>query len=126
SVPPSHVAVLVERGTIAGKRLQHMKNDIDRPLAAILTLNTFAHTLGAAGVGAQAARLWGDAWVAMVSFVVTLVILVFSEIIPKTLGAVHCKTLAPLAAWIIHYLIVVLRPVVAVCNWISTLISGRK
>lgn len=126
SVSPSHVSVLVERGTVTGKRLQRMKHDIDRPLAAILTLNTFAHTLGAAGVGAEAALLWGDAWVGVVSFVVTLLILVFSEIIPKTLGAVHSKSLAPFAAWTIHYLIVILRPVVAVCNWISLLMSRSK
>lgn len=126
SVPPSHVAVLVERGTETGKRLQRMKNEIDQPLAAILTLNTFAHTLGAAGVGAEAALLWGDAWVGAVSFVVTLLILVFSEIIPKTLGAVHAKGLSPFAAWVIQFLIIVFRPVVAVCNWISSLVSGRK
>lgn len=126
SVPRSHVAVLVERGTLAGARLQRMKDDVDRPLAAILTLNTFAHTLGAAGVGAEAALLWGDAWVGLVSLVVTLLILVLSEIIPKTLGAVHAKGLAPFAAWTIQWLIVILRPVVAVCNWVSLKISGRR
>jgi CBS domain containing-hemolysin-like protein len=103
-----------------------MKEDIDEPLAAILTLNTFAHTLGAAGVGAEAALLWGDAWVGMVSFVMTLLILFVSEIIPKTLGAVHSKSLAPFTAWTIRYLIVILRPVVAVCKWVSVLVSGRK
>lgn len=126
SVPPSHVAVLVERSTVTGKRLQRMKEDIDKPLAAILTLNTFAHTLGAAGVGAEAALLWGDAWVGLVSFVVTLLILVFSEIIPKTLGAVHAKRLAPLAVWIIHYLILILWPAVVACNRISLMVTGRK
>ena len=126
SVPRSYIAVLVEQNTVAGKRLQRMKDDVDKPLAAILTLNTFAHTLGAAGVGAQAAHLWGDAWVGAVSFVVTLLVLVFSEIIPKTLGAIHTKKLAPFIAWIIQCLIVILRPVVAACNWISRLLSGRK
>lgn len=125
SVPRSHLAVLVERGSIAGKRLQRMKNDVDQPLAAILTLNTFAHTLGATGVGAEAAILWGDAWVGVVGFIVTLLILIFSEIIPKTLGAVHAKRLAPFAAWMIQKLIVVFRPVVAACNWISLLVSGK-
>jgi len=126
SVPRSHIAALVEQDSVAGRRLRRMKDDIDQPLAAILTLNTFAHTLGAAGVGAEAAILWGDAWVGLISFVVTLLILVCSEIIPKTLGAVHAKRLAPFAAWTIDTLIVVLRPVVTACNWISLRLSGRK
>ena len=123
SVPLSHVAVLVERGSRAGERLQRMKDDVDRPLASILTLNTFAHTLGAAGVGAEATVLWGHTWVGVVSFVVTLLILVFSEIVPKTLGAVHAKALAPLAAWTIEGMIVLLWPLVALCNAVSKLLS---
>lgn len=126
SVPQSHVAVLVERECVTGKRLQRMKDDIDQPLAAILTLNTFAHTLGAAGVGAQAAIIWGEAWVGLVSFVVTLLVLVFSEIIPKTVGAVHSKALTPFAVWTIHYLIIGLKPFVVACNWVSLLFSGSR
>ncbi len=126
SVPRSHVAVLVERGRPAGRRLQQMKDDVDRPLAAILTLNTFAHTIGAAGTGAQAAILWGEAWVGAVSVVVTLLILIFSEIIPKTIGAVHAKRLAPFTAWAIHIMMIVLRPVVAICDWISKRIAGTN
>jgi len=126
SVPQSHIAVLVEQGSPAGPRLARMKEDVDRPLAAILTLNTFAHTLGAAGVGAQAAHLWGDAWVGLVGFVLTLVILFFSEIIPKTLGAMHAKTLAPFASWTIQIMIVLLKPLVAVCNWFSSLLSSGQ
>lgn len=126
SVPRSHVAVMVEQGSRAGRRLERMKDDVDRPLAAILTLNTFAHTLGAAGVGAQATVIWGEAWVGIVSFVVTLLILIFSEIIPKTLGAVHNKRLAPFTAWTVHWLMVGLMPVVAACNGISKFLSGRE
>lgn len=125
SVPRSHIAVLVEQGRPAGQRLRRMKEDVDRPLAAILTLNTFAHTLGATGVGAEAALLWGDAWVGVVGFVVTLLILVFSEVIPKTLGALYAKSLAPTATWIIGVLIVLLWPAVAACEWVSRLISRR-
>lgn len=125
SVPRSHVAVMVERGSKAGLRLQKMKDDVDRPLAAILTLNTFAHTLGAAGVGAQATLIWGEAWVGLVSFVVTLLILIFSEIIPKTLGAVHAKALAGFTSWSVHLMIVTLLPLVAGCNAISRMLSKR-
>lgn len=126
SLPRSYVAVMVEQGSVAGKRLQRMKDDVDRPLAAILTLNTFAHTLGAAGVGAQAALLWGEVWVGVVSFVVTILVLVFSEIIPKTLGAMHAKRLAGFTSWTVHAMILLLLPVVIVCNWISKLMSGRS
>jgi len=126
SVPRSHVAVMVERGSAAGRRLERMKDDVDRPLAAILTLNTFAHTLGAAGVGAQATVLWGEAWVGLVSFVITLVILIFSEIIPKTIGAVHAKALAGFTAWTTFGMIVLLWPAVAACDWVSKLLSGRR
>ncbi|MBT3202328.1 MAG: HlyC/CorC family transporter [Phycisphaerales bacterium] len=123
SMPRSHIALLTEQGSPAGKRLQRMKDDMDRPLAAILTLNTFGHTLGAAGVGAEAALLWGDAWVGAVGFVVTILILIFSEIIPKTLGVAHAKALAPFVARTIPSMILILRPLVAVCNWTSKLLS---
>lgn len=126
SLPRSHVAVMVEQGSRAGRRLERMKDDIDRPLAAILTLNTFAHTLGAAGVGAQATLLWGEVWVGVVSFVVTLLILIFSEIIPKTLGAMHARRLAVFTSWSVHAMILLLWPVVVVCNWISKLMTGRS
>lgn len=126
SVPRSHVALMIDRGSRAGERLLQMKDNVDRPLAAILTLNTFAHTLGAAGVGAQATAIWGEAWLGVVGVIVTLLILVFSEIIPKTLGAVHAKRLAAFTAWTTHVLIVVLSPVVAACNWVSSLLSGRE
>ncbi|HSH26803.1 MAG TPA: DUF21 domain-containing protein, partial [Wenzhouxiangella sp.] len=91
SITPAHIAVLNERGSRTGKRLRRLKRDIDQPLAAILSLNTIAHTFGAAGVGAQAQVVFGQAWLTAASAIVTLMILVFSEIIPKTLGATHAK-----------------------------------
>lgn len=124
SIPRSHVAVLVDEGRVAGTRLERLKADIDRPLAAILTLNTFAHTLGAAGVGAQAAMIWGETWVGVVSFVVTILVLIISEIIPKTLGAVHARRLAGFTAWTVTMLIRVLYPAVVACNWLSSAVSG--
>lgn len=126
SVPRTHIAVLRDAGSTAADRLERMKEDIDQPLAAILTLNTFAHTLGAAGVGAQAAVIWGEAWVGLVSFVLTLLVLVFSEIIPKTIGAVHAKSLAPFSAITIDWLIKIFKPIVAGCNWISKLFASEQ
>ena len=126
SLPRSYVALLVDEGRAAGIRLQKLKGDIDRPLAAILTLNTFAHTLGAAGVGAQAAAVWGEMWVGLVGVVVTVLVLVLSEIIPKTLGAVHAKKLAGFTAITCVVLIRVLYPAVVACNWLSRVTSGRR
>ena len=126
SLQRSYIAVLVDEGRPAGSRLLELTTDIDRPLAAILTLNTFAHTLGAAGVGAQAAVIWGEAWVGLVSFVVTVLILVLSEVVPKTLGAVHAERLAGFVAATCTVLIRVLYPAVLACNWISRLASGPR
>jgi len=123
SVTQSHIAVMVERGSRGGELLRHMKSNIDRPLAAILTLNTFAHTIGAAGVGAQAALLFGEASVGVASAVVTLLILIGSEIIPKTLGAIHAKALASFTAWTIRVLIIILYPLVIMCEGVSRWLS---
>ncbi len=126
SIPPGHVRLLVERGSPSGPHLERMKQNIDRPLAAILTLNTIAHTIGAAGVGAEAAQIWGHAWVGLTSAVLTLLILVLSEIIPKTLGAVHAKALAGFTAHGIRWLIGITLPIVLACEWTSRWVGGRR
>lgn len=95
SISPSHVNIISKEHPSLGKDLQHFKDNIDQPLAAILTLNTFAHTVGAAGVGAQAQLIWGDEYLTAVSIVLTIIILVFTEIIPKTLGANFWRQLTP-------------------------------
>ncbi|TXK49813.1 DUF21 domain-containing protein [Pontibacter qinzhouensis] len=95
SITPSHVSITAKNNPALGKSLIDFKDNVDKPLAAILTLNTFAHTLGAAGVGAQAQAIWGDKYLSVVSGVLTIIILIFSEIIPKTLGANYWKQLTP-------------------------------
>ena len=102
SVTPSFVARTERDHPKLGARLRELKNDIDRPLAAILSLNTIAHTVGAAGAGAQAVAVFGDAWVGVISAVLTFLILVVSEIIPKTLGAVYWRLLMP---WVVRLLV---------------------
>ena len=94
SVTPTFLAETARRRPRLGARLKALKDDVDRPLAAILSLNTIAHTVGAVGVGAQAAAVFGDAYVTAISVVLTILILVLSEIIPKTLGAVYWRQLA--------------------------------
>jgi CBS domain containing-hemolysin-like protein len=120
SITPSYIGALINKGKRSGYALQRLKNKIDRPLSAILTLNTFAHTIGAAGVGARAQKIWGNEYVSVVSAVLTLLILIFSEIIPKTLGANYWKQLAPLSAPLLQILIhSPLYPFIVLSNFIS-------
>lgn len=112
SVSTPYVALLEKHGRSSGPLLRNLKADINRPLAAILTLNTIAHTIGAAGAGAQVAVVFGNAYLGVASAVLTLLILIFSEIIPKTLGAHHWRRLAPATAYGLRVLIWVLYPFV--------------
>ncbi len=84
----------LKEGKKYAKRLDYYKKNIDLPLSAILTLNTFAHTIGAVGVGAQVQELWGNKYLGITSAILTLIILIGSEIIPKTLGALYWKELS--------------------------------
>ncbi len=126
SIPRGHVEMLVEKGSRTGRRLLEMKQQIDRPLAAILTFNTIAHTVGAAGVGAQAAHIWGDSAVGLAGALMTLLILVLSEIIPKTLGAVHAKSLATATAFITHLMIIICYPLTLSLEFISGAIGYQR
>ncbi|MFT5676204.1 MAG: CBS domain containing-hemolysin-like protein [Paraglaciecola sp.] len=112
SVSSAYISVLEQHDKPTGKLLRAQVDDINKPLAAILTLNTIAHTMGAAGAGAQAAVVFGDAYLGLASAVLTLLILVFSEIIPKTLGAIHWRKLAPFTAYFLKFLILALYPFV--------------
>jgi len=124
SVTPGYASALKKKSPKSGLRLDRLKRDIDRPLAAILSLNTIAHTVGAAGVGAQAANLFGDASIGVVSGILTLLILVFSEIIPKTLGALYWRQLAPVGSYLMQWLIWGLYPLVMLSQKITQLIAG--
>ena len=121
SVTHSHIATLVKNTHRSGQLLQRLKDDINRPLAAILTLNTVANTVGAAGVGAQALSVFGSESVAIASGILTFCILIFSEIIPKTIGATYWKKLASSSAYAIRVLMVITFPFV----WLSNALSVR-
>lgn len=99
--------------------MQSLKDDISRPLAAILTLNTLSHTVGAAGVGAQTLLIFGNKWVALSSVILTLSILIFSEIIPKTIGATYWKSVISFAAYTIRGLIFITYPFVRVSEYLN-------
>jgi putative hemolysin len=111
SLTHSYVGVLNERGERAGILLTRMREHIDEPIAAILTLNTIAHTVSAAMGGAMALRVFGSQWIAAFSVVLTLAILVLSEIVPKTLGATYWKELAAPTAYTLRIMIIAMKPV---------------
>ena len=115
----------MQEGTFIGRKLQYFKDNIDKPLAAILTLNTFAHTIGAIGVGEQATHIWHETNPMITGFVVPLVmtlsILILSEIIPKTLGANYWQTLASFTVYSLSILLKVLYPLVYICQLITRL-----
>ena len=117
--------MLESEGRTGASLLKKYKQDIDKPISAILTLNTIAHTVGAAGVGAQSQEIWGDEFFALTSAVLTFLILVLSEIIPKTIGASYWRQLAIPAARIIHTLVVITYPFVLLSEFITHFFSSN-
>lgn len=126
STPMSVLKVKSERGSKAAKKFIKFKEDIDRPLSAILSLNTVAHTVGAAGVGAQATIVFGQAYFGVVSAVLTLLILVITEIIPKTLGANYYKALSGFTVKTITLMIIITYPLVLMSSSLTKLLSRNK
>ena len=118
-----HVSVMEKEGRKGGQVLVELKQNINRPLAAILTINTIANTVGAAGVGAQTMYVFGNKWVAVASGILTLSILIFSEIIPKTIGAVYSKSLASFTAFTVRGLMVIAWPFVILSEFMSSFIN---
>jgi CBS domain containing-hemolysin-like protein len=119
SVTTPYITLMRQEGQPTGALLAGLKEDLNSPLAAILTLNTIAHTVGAAGAGAQAAKVFGSGYVGLASGVLTLLILVFSEIIPKTLGAHYWRQLAPATAYALRALIWALYPFVKLSEMLT-------
>lgn len=126
SVTPSHVAKLEQDRPKLGTKLRALKSHIDRPLAAILSLNTIANTAGAAGVGAEAQRIWGSEALAIASAVLTLAILVVSEILPKTLGAMYWRRLTGFIATVLPVMILILLPFVWLSETITRSLKRRR
>ena len=126
SIPNSFLIVKEESGKSWAKALLGLKNNIDKPLSAILSLNTVAHTVGAAGVGAQAVVVFGSEYFGVVSAILTILILVFTEIIPKTIGARYWRTLARPASIVINAMIVITYPLVVISVLITKAISKNQ
>ena len=126
STPQSFLIVKQESGNAWAKRFADLKTNIDKPLSAILSLNTVAHTVGAAGVGAQAVAIFGEASFGIVSAILTLLILVLTEIIPKTIGARYWRNLAMISSRIIQVVIIITYPLVVMSAVITKRISKNR
>ncbi len=122
----AYIAVLEKRRPRAGGLLKEHKKNINKSIASILILNTIANTLGAAGVGAQAETIFGSSAVFYVSVVLTFAILFISEIIPKTIGAIYWKELAPTAAYFIRFFIWITLPIIVITLFVTNKISKNK
>ena len=126
SVSVSYVKTLEIRGGKSGKLLKKFKEDIDTPLSSILTFNTISHTVGAAGVGAQATNLWGDAYFGLVSATLTILILFLTEIPPKSIGARYWRSLAIPVVLMVNVMNYIMYPVVWISKKITHLVTGGK
>lgn len=125
SITPSYVEKIQASRPRAGNMLTRVKQQLDESLSSILILNTFAHTMGAAGVGSQAIRIYGEKWETVIAILLTLAILYFSEIIPKTLGATFWRKLAIPAAYLIAWLVKLVYPLVWISTRLTKLFSTR-
>lgn len=126
STPLSYITGLEEQGRKGAERLKKLKQYSDRPISAILCLNTIANTVGASIVGSLVYEVYGDAIVGIFSTIFTLAILIFSEIIPKTIGTSYWRSLAVPAARIINFMIIITFPLVWVLERMQRLISSHS
>lgn len=126
STPASFITMKETEGAKGAKLLKKLKNNIDRPISAILSLNTVAHTVGASGVGAEAVKVFGEEYFGIISFILTLLILVLSEIIPKTIGARYWRTLAVPSASVVQFMIFLTYPLVLLSEFITKIFSSGK
>ena len=125
STPISYITMREDEGYNAATKFKKFKQESSRPIAAILSLNTIANTIGAAGVGAQATAVFGSKWFGLVSVITTILILVFSEIIPKTIGTTRWKSLMGFATRVISVLIVIMYPLVILVEGLTKLVTPK-
>jgi CBS domain containing-hemolysin-like protein len=125
TTPLTYARVREESGSKSAKTFIRLKENIDRPITAILTLNTIAHTIGAAGVGAQAIKVFGDAYFGLVSVILTLLILVFSEIIPKSIGARYARELSLVSGKIIVVMMWITYPFVLFSGIVTRIVAKK-
>lgn len=125
STPMSYISMRENQGSKTATLMKQYKNNVDRPVGAILSLNTIAHTIGSAGVGAESIKIFGEQYFGLISAILTLLILVLSEIIPKTIGASYWRTLAMPSTRIIRVLILITYPLVLLSELITKVFTPR-
>jgi CBS domain containing-hemolysin-like protein len=125
TTPQTFLIVKEESGYPWAKSFGKLKQNLDKPLSAILSLNTVAHTIGAAGVGAQAVKIWGETSVGIVSATLTILILVFTEILPKTVGTRYWRSLVKPASYIIRGMMGIAYPLVLLSALITKIFSKK-
>lgn len=126
STPMSFISMKEKQGNATASLMKRYKDNIDRPVGAILSLNTIAHTIGSAGVGAESIKVFGEEYFGIISAILTLLILILSEIIPKTIGATYWRSLAMLSTKVIRVMIVVTYPLVLLSELITRLFTSRS
>ena len=126
STPMSFISMKEKQGNATASLMKRYKENIDRPVGAILSLNTIAHTIGSAGVGAESIKVFGEEYFGIISAILTLLILILSEIIPKTIGATYWRSLAMLSTKVIRVMIVVTYPLVLLSELITRLFTSRS
>lgn len=125
STPVSYISMRENQGSKTATLMKQYKNNVDRPVGAILSLNTIAHTIGSAGVGAESIKIFGEQYFGLISAILTLLILVLSEIIPKTIGASYWRSLALPSTRIIRVLILITYPLVLLSELITKVFTPR-
>lgn len=125
STPMSYISMRENQGSKTATLMKQYKNNVDRPVGAILSLNTIAHTIGSAGVGAESIKIFGEQYFGLISAILTLLILVLSEIIPKTIGASYWRSLAMPSTRVIRVLILITYPLVLLSELITKVFTPR-
>lgn len=126
SVPMRHIEALDQAGKTSGKIFKKMRRNVERPITAILSLNTIAHTAGAAVAGSAAAAVFGHEWLGYFAGFFTLAILIFSEIIPKTAGVVYGRSLLSPVAYCLKTLVLLMAPAIWLSSLVTRLIARDK
>ena len=126
SVPLRHIETMVQKSSKSGQIFKQLRGDVERPITAILSLNTIANTAGAAVAGSAATAVFGHQWLMYFSLSFTLAILIFSEVIPKTAGVVYARSLASLVALPLKWLVILMSPAIWLCSHITRLIAAKR